>query len=164
MIQIRLSTPNDAGKIIAGINLICAEGGAFYTTQFVPSPTWRKVLYQPQKAPDHLLVVVEWSGAFAGAGRLFPGPEHSYLRHTVELSIFVLPPFRQQGVGRSLLNWMLAWAKQQAYEKVTLSVFASNMPALKLYKSAGFVEEGRQKRQIKTDDRYTDYIFMAYWL
>lgn len=164
MIQIRQSNPHDANQIIAGINLICVEGGAFYTSRFVPSSVWSQVLYKPQDVPDHLLAVAEWSGNFAGAGRLFPGPEHSYMRHVVELGMFVLPTYRRQGVGRALLNWMLAWAKRQAYEKVTLDVFATNTPALKLYHSIGCVEEGRQKRQIKVDERYIDRIPMAYWL
>ena len=164
MLRIRRATPADAGAIISGINAICAEGGAFCSSHFEPSPTWQTVLYRPEMAPDHILAVAEWDGAFAGAGRLFPEPPHSYLRHVVELGMFVLPPFRRRGIGRALLQWMLAWAGEHAYEKVTLAVFADNVPAITLYQSAGFAEEGRLRRQIKIANTYTDLVLMACWL
>ena len=161
MIQIRRAGSDDADQIIVGINLICAEGGAFYTTRFVSSPTWETVLYQPQTAPDHLLAIAEWSGVFAGSCRLFPEPEQSYSYHVLELGMFVLSPYRRRGIGQALLKWGMAWAAQQAFEKINLSVFTTNIPAIKLYQSLGFVEEGRRVRQIKTDTGYIDLVLMT---
>lgn len=71
MITIRPAVPADAEAIINGINFICREGGAFYATSFTPSQIWREILYHPEDVPDHLLVVVQWSGTFAGVGICF---------------------------------------------------------------------------------------------
>lgn len=162
--HVRRATPEDAEAVITGINTVCAEGGAFYTTHFIPTPQWESVLFRPETVPDHLLVVAEWEGCFAGAGRLFPGLENSLFRHVAELGMFVLKPYRGRGIGRQLLAWMLEWAAEAGLEKITLAVFATNQPAIRLYKRFGFVEEGRQRRQIKIGDRYVDQLLMARFL
>lgn len=164
MITIRRAIPADADNIIAGINSICSEGGAYYSTRFVPSLTWKKVLYHPASMPDHLLAVIEWSGTLAGCGRLFPFPSHTLMSHVAELGMFLLPPYRGQGHGRTLLHFMLNWAKQQPLEKITLQVFSTNSAARNLYRSAGFIEEGRLKDHLKQGQAYVDFIQMSYWL
>ena len=164
VVNIRRASPVDADDIVAGIDTICAEGGAFYTRRFIPSLTWQRVLNQPELTPNHLLAVFEWSGQFAGCGRLFPHPEHTLMHHVAELGMFLLPAYRGQGNGRLLLNWMLDWASTQPIEKITLQVFATNVPALNLYQSAGFKEEGRLYKQLKQGDTYIDFVQMAYWL
>lgn len=163
-ILIRPATPADADMIIGSINAICAEGNAFYTTRFVASQQWEAALYQPEQVPDHLLVVAELDGSFAGAGHLFPGPEHTLYRHVGEAGLWVLKPYRRQGIGRQLMDWMLSWAVQSGLEKVILNVFATNRAALALYTELGFVEEGRRVRQFKVEDGYADEILMACFL
>ena len=164
MILIRRAAPADAEAIINGINFICREGGAFYTHYFTPSQTWQKALYHPEDVPDHLLAVVEWSGTFAGCGRIFPYPESTLMSHVAELGMFLLPPYRGRGFGRALLQWMLDWARQQPLEKIALQVFATNLSARNLYQSAGFVEEGKLQGHLKQGQTYIDFIPMACWL
>jgi RimJ/RimL family protein N-acetyltransferase len=164
MITIRPAAPADAEAIINGINFICREGGAFYATSFAPSQIWQKVLYHSEDVPDHLLVVVEWSGTFAGCGRLFPFPKNTLLNHVAELGMFLLPPYRGKGHGHTLLHFILNWAKQQPLEKITLQVFSTNSAARNLYRSAGFVEEGILKEHLKQGQAYVDFIQMSYWL
>lgn len=163
-IVLRRTTPADADTIIASIDAICAEGNAFYTTRFVASQQWEAALYQPDQVPDHPLVVAELDGSFAGAGHLFPGPEHTLYRHVGEVGLWVLKPYRRRGIGRRLMEWMLGWAGQTDLEKVVLRVFSTNDAALALYARLGFVEEGRRARQFKTGDGYADEILMAYFL
>lgn len=149
---------------MAGINAICAEGEAFRITHFISTPTWEAVLYRPETVPDYLLVVAEWQGQFAGAGRLFPEPANSLSHHVAELGMFVLKPYRGQGIGRQLLTWILAWAVEAKLEKITLSVFATNWPAIRLYQQFDFIQEGRQQRQIKKGKQYVDRLLMARFL
>jgi RimJ/RimL family protein N-acetyltransferase len=162
--HIRRAAPTDAPAVIAGINALCVEGEAFYTTQFVPSPRWEAVLYRPEAVPDHLLAVAEWEGRFAGAGRLFPGAENTLFRHVAELGMFVLKAYRRRGIGHELLAWILGWAAESGLEKITLSVFATNQLAIQLYQRFGFVEEGRRRRQIKVGEQYLDELLMARFL
>jgi RimJ/RimL family protein N-acetyltransferase len=161
---IRRADIGDAAKVIAGIDAVCVEGGAFYTTRFSLSPRWQRVLYRPESMPDHLLVVAEQDSRFVGAGRLFPGDENTMCRHIAELGMFILKPYRHQGIGTQMLTWMLDWATQAGIEKVTLSVFATNEPALCLYRKFNFIQEGCLQRQIKQGSKYIDFLLMARFL
>ena len=57
----------------------------------------------------------------------------------------VLPQLRRRGLGRLLLNRLLAWARQQGCLGATLEVAPGNNGALLLYEAAGFVSAGRRK-------------------
>lgn len=162
--SIRRATPDDAEVVIQGIDAICVEGGAFYVKRFVPTAQWQTVLYQPSTAPEHLIVVAEWRGQFVGAGRLFRGESNTLFQHVAELGMFVLKPYRRQGVGKSLLTWMITWAASTGIEKIALNVFASNLPAIHLYRQLGFIEEGCQRRHLKVNDQYIDRLWMALFL
>ena len=56
--------------------------------------------------------------------------------HTPELSIAILPDYRGMGIGRELMDRMLAFALH-VYKGVCLSVSRDN-PAVRLYGSCGF--------------------------
>jgi RimJ/RimL family protein N-acetyltransferase len=49
-------------------------------------------------------------------------------------------------------------------ERIELGVFASNIPAIKLYEKAGFVVEGVKKKARKLDGVYDDMIQMALFI
>ena len=57
----------------------------------------------------------------------------------------VLPPFRQKGLGRGILVKMGEGLREKGVGAITLEVRESNIPARKLYISAGFQEEARRK-------------------
>lgn len=163
-VTIRRATPGDRNAIIAGINSICAEGGAFYVTHFMPDAQWDAVLTRPESVPDHLLAVAEVDGCFAGSARLFPGLPHTLFHHVGELGMFVLAPYRGRGLGSGLLRYLMTQAPTIGIEKITLVVFADNHRALHLYRKFGFVEEGCRRQQFKSGGVYVDEVLMAKFL
>lgn len=60
-------------------------------------------------------------------------------------NIAVHPDFRRQGIGRLLLEQVVAAARRQERLRVTLDVRCSNGPAQSLYLSLGFVARGLRK-------------------
>ena len=60
-------------------------------------------------------------------------------------NIAVHPDFRRQGIGRLLLEQVVAAARCQDRLRVTLDVRFSNAPAQNLYRSFGFVTQGVRK-------------------
>jgi RimJ/RimL family protein N-acetyltransferase len=84
------------------------------------------------------------------------------IQHTGAFGMSVKTEFRSKGVGHALLMTLLDWAEQnETIERVELEVFASNAPAIHLYKKLGFVEEGIKKNYIKWNNEYEDIILMA---
>ncbi|HXT16181.1 MAG TPA: GNAT family N-acetyltransferase [Gemmatimonadaceae bacterium] len=56
--------------------------------------------------------------------------------------VWVAPEARGKGAGSLLLNAVIAWAKGLGVRTVRLGVTASHPAAFRLYKHAGFVEDG----------------------
>ena len=81
--------------------------------------------------------------------------------HARWLGMGVLKEYRSQGVGSALLHQTLAEARNRGLERVELSVFASNLPAIHLYEKFKFEIEGRKQRARKLDGSYDDIIVMA---
>ena len=59
--------------------------------------------------------------------------------------IAVLPEYRRLGIGKQLMEAMVAFSSEQGAEDMTLEVRAGNVAAIGLYKSYGFAEEGLRK-------------------
>jgi ribosomal protein S18 acetylase RimI-like enzyme len=85
-----------------------------------------------------------------------PGREHSGV-----LGIGVRAPYRRTGLGRRLLQSALADAARRGFERIELWVRSPNAVAIALYRSAGFVEEGRRRDAVRLDDGREDEILMA---
>jgi RimJ/RimL family protein N-acetyltransferase len=58
----------------------------------------------------------------------------------------------------------MAAAWSVGIEKLSLAVFAENQRAIALYKSCGFVEEGRRKGEFRVGGRAVDDLLMARWV
>ncbi len=87
---------------------------------------------------------------YAGISRLGRLPPHEYEVHTIGVNA----AFQGQGIGRRLLDELLAFAHNGA---VYLEVRTDNAAAIGLYRSAGFVEIGLRKcyYRVSGADAYT---------
>lgn len=90
-------------------------------------------------------VVAEMDGAPIGAAwfRKYDAthPGYGFVDgQTPEISIGVETAWRLRGVGRALLEALIATARAEGHRALSLSVDARNAPALALYRAAGFVE------------------------
>lgn len=78
------------------------------------------------------------------------------LRHKGILwGMFVVPEMRGRGVGKRLLDEVLAHA-WTCCEEVLLTVVVGNHEATKLYAAAGFIEYGWEPRAVKIGADYHD--------
>ena len=55
-------------------------------------------------------------------------------------SLYVSQPFRNQGLGRKLVESSLQWLQEHQAKPIVVDVMAGNIAALKLYRHFGFVE------------------------
>jgi putative acetyltransferase len=112
-----------------------------------------------------IYLVAERAGAVVGHAFLESLPLAA-TSHVVRLMIAVHEGHQRQGVGRALMNELLRWARSKPrVEKVELQVRSSNEGAIALYRSLGFVEEGRKTRRLKVGaGEYLDDVYMALWV
>jgi ribosomal protein S18 acetylase RimI-like enzyme len=59
---------------------------------------------------------------------------------TPEISVGVAADWRGRGVGRALLDALVATARESGHDALSLSVDRRNAAALALYRSIGFVQ------------------------
>jgi len=62
--------------------------------------------------------------------------------NTPEIAIALLPQYRNKGVGKSLLIYLLEQAKADGYQQISLSCDPTNDNALHLYQKLGFEQVG----------------------
>ncbi|PZV12708.1 MAG: N-acetyltransferase [Leptolyngbya sp.] len=61
---------------------------------------------------------------------------------TAELSIYISPNYRRQGIGRILLQAAIARSPALGIKNLVGCIFANNEPSLKLFKNFGFEQWG----------------------
>jgi RimJ/RimL family protein N-acetyltransferase len=90
--------------------------------------------------------------------------EREGFRHAAELGMGLRAKVRGRGLGSRLLKKAIALSRRRGLEKLELQVYASNVPARRLYQKFGFEVEGRRVRARKLDGRYDDIVLMALFL
>lgn len=69
---------------------------------------------------------------------------------------------RARGLGTAAIQVLLRYAFEDVgLNRVALSVFEFNEPAIQAYEKLGFEEEGRLRRAIRRDDSFYDAILMS---
>ncbi len=111
--------------------------------------------------PRDIMIVAEIDGKVVG-WIVFISQERKRMAHTGSFGVMVQKEYRGSGIGKQLLEEMLAWAKENPLiEKVSLGVFSTNHRAIAIYESLGFVEEGRKVKEFKFgDNEYVDDVLM----
>lgn len=88
-------------------------------------------------------VVVDERGALRGLATGSVDKETTSLAHLY--SMFVDPPLRRGGFGRTLVARVCDWARAGGMHRVVLNVTETNAGAIRFYESCGFVPTGRRQ-------------------
>lgn len=75
------------------------------------------------------------------------------------LNLAVRPEYRRRGLGRRLLSIMLQATAKMGIVRAVLEVRVSNIPAIELYRSLGFIQVGRRPDYYQ--DTNEDALIMA---
>jgi ribosomal protein S18 acetylase RimI-like enzyme len=162
-VTIRRASPEDAGRISAIWDVVCAE--RIYTAVSQP--------FTPEQERDYIaglsdregVFVAELEGRIVGFQTLDRWADYTdAFDHVCVLGTFILPEHRGQGIGRQLADHTFDFARARGYEKSVIYVRASNAGAQAFYRSLGFRPKGVLERQVKIDGAYDDEVFMECFL
>jgi diamine N-acetyltransferase len=112
--------------------------------------------------PDFRHFIVEAGQQYPSAGFvILQGCRNPH--RSIELKRMVLLPSRQgQGVGRSCIRLLAQMAfRDLGAHRFWLDVKGLNTRAQALYRSEGFIEEGRLRESVKTDEGFDSLVVMA---
>lgn len=132
--RIRPYRKDDYESLVTTIDSVCAEGKWMHTTRFVSTPAWSQILDNPASAKN-ILLIAEIRGRLVGWNRIFRDNRDS---HQAEIGIGVAQPYRNQDIGRQLLQVAQQWAAVQQINQLHLSTRVDNERAIHLFQKMGF--------------------------
>ena len=103
---------------------------------------WTRAMFERELGlPFSLSAVAEIGGIPVGFGVLWTVTDLAQL-----LEFAVSAPYRRQGIGAGLLNYMARSAKDRGCVKMELELHEGNFPAQRFYEKMGFLTSGRRRR------------------
>lgn len=139
----RAMTPADVGAVL-GIELA------------VQAYPWTRGNFVDALTHGYIGYVDEEDGEIRGYAILMPTVEEAEL-----LNIGVASAWQRKGLGRAILHEMLELARNKNMHRVFLEVRSSNVAAIALYRSAGFVEVGLRRGYYQGANGSEDAVTMA---
>jgi GNAT superfamily N-acetyltransferase len=132
---VRNATTSDWSAIWAILQPLVADGLSFtYPTDLTEHEAKRIWLCENQR----VIVAVSIDDLTVGTAKMGANAVGDRLRDATA-SFAVAPSAQGQGIGRTLVNAALEWARQQGFAAMQFNaVFATNSRALHLYRSMGF--------------------------
>lgn len=119
-----------------------------------------RIVTEYRESPNSILLVAEYNNELIGNIDL-TGSKRSKMFHTGMIGMGIKEEWRNQGLGRFLIESTIDWAKNySAIEIIWLDVYASNELGYNLYKNTGFKVSGRIDGFFKEENGYKDKIQM----
>ncbi len=153
-----------AGQVLAIYQAGIDAGDATFETQ---APDWTE--FSAARLPDHRFValgslgsreradrddsVLGWAAVSAVSGRgVYAG--------VVEHSVYVRPAARERGIGRLLLDALIASTEAAGIWTIQSGIFPENLASLALHQAAGFRVVGRRERIGRHHGRWRDVLLL----
>ena len=142
------------GQAVLDIFLLTHAQTEFLTT-YPEESTYtvaQEAAYMQKKAdsPNEIEILAELDGGIVGSAGVSCVRDAIKTRHRAEFGVSVDRACWGLGIGRALTEACVECARAAGYAQIELEVVAENASALSLYRSAGFVEYGRNPRGFRT--------------
>ena len=105
-------------------------------------------------------LVAELFGEVVGWAALSPSSTRRCYAGVVENSVYVAPEARGHGIGRALLDELIAGAEAAGIWTIQTSIFPENRVSLALHERCGFRVVGTRERIGKRDGVWRDTVFL----
>lgn len=112
------------------------------------------------RSPRHPVILAEHDGTVVGWASLNRFNRRPAYDLVADFSVYVERAARGRGVGRQLLDCLIALARTHGYHKMVLAAMAFNDAGLALYTRAGFARVGVYREQGQLDGRWVDVVIM----
>jgi L-phenylalanine/L-methionine N-acetyltransferase len=156
-LTIRAREPGDCQELAALMQLPRVRWGTL-RLPFTSAEETRKWIERP--ADGSVAIVAVLDGQLVGADDLMP--QKGRRSHIAGVGICVHDDFQGRGIGSRLLAALVDTADNWLnLRRLELTVYVDNAPAIRLYKTFGFVVEGTRRADAFRDGAFVDSFAMA---
>ena len=131
-----------------------ATGDATFETE---PPSWKEF---DRGHLRHVRLVAIEDDAVAGWAALAATSTRACYSGVVEHSVYVAEPARGRGVGRALLEYLVAAADEAGSWTIQTSIFPENTASLALHEKVGFRVVGRRERIAQLHGVWRDTVLL----
>lgn len=140
-VQITAMLPEHAADVLAIYQAGIDEGQATFETT---APGWEA--FDATRLPEHRHVALGADGRVLGWVAVSAVSSRCVYAGVVEHSVYVHPDARGRGVGRALLEALIASTEAAGIWTIASGIFPENVASLALHQRAGFREVGVRER------------------
>jgi phosphinothricin acetyltransferase len=157
-VAVRAMTAADADAVLAIYQSGLDGGDASFEHT---APDWPA--FDTAKLPGHRFVAVDDTGTVLGWVAVSPVSARAVYAGVVEHSVYVDPAAHGRGVGRALLDALIASTEAAGIWTIQSGVFPENTASLAMHRAAGFRTVGireRVGRHTAQGNRWRDVVFL----
>jgi len=154
MVEIRQLTAGDWAVVETIWNAGIDTRNATFETE---TPSWES--FNATRHRDHRLVAVE-DGSVVGWAALSPVSRRPCYAGVAENSVYVAAGARRRGIGRGLMEALVAGADAGGIWTIQTNIFPENLASLALHERVGFRVVGRRERIAQLDGVWRDTLFL----
>jgi L-amino acid N-acyltransferase YncA len=152
--RIETMTGAHAAAVLAIYQAGIDEGNATFETR---APGWAE--FTTSRLPGHRFVAITATGVLGWVAASAVSARLAY-RGVVEHSVYVHPAVRGQGVGRSLLQALIASTEAAGIWTIQSSIFPENTASAALHVAVGFRVVGTRERIAQHHGRWRDTVLI----
>jgi phosphinothricin acetyltransferase len=140
------------------VEAIYAEGIATRQATFeTATPTWAE--FDTGRLPGHRLVAID-GDRVVGWAAVSPTSARECYAGVVEHSVYVSSDARGRGVGRALMEALVASTDEAGIWTIQTSIFPENEASVALHERVGFRVVGRRERIARLDGAWRDTLLL----
>ena len=144
--------------VIDIFNHYVTQSFAAYPDQPAPYEFFARFQQMTQGYPAYVAVV--GPGRVVGFGFLRPFHPANTLRRTAEVTYFISPEHRGQGIGRVMLDRLIEEAASRGIDSLVANISSRNEESLAFHRKNGFRECGRFQEAGRKNDLDFDIVWM----
>ena len=143
LVVIRTANTDDFDVWLALFDAVAAEGKWVGSEAPLDRDSRRQSFDRYLESPEAVTLLAEVDGKLVGDVGI------EIRRGVGHLGMLVDERWRGRGIGSTLLESCINWAKEHDAHKITLEVWPHNVAAIGLYKKFGFEREGLHRRHYR---------------
>ena len=152
MTQIEKFEPQHWEQVAEIYRLGLSSRNATFEIEVPDFESWNK------KFHDHLRWVVVFENKIVGWAGLLPVSARKVYDGVTEVSIYIHPDFAGQGIGKQLMNHLIAKSEKAGIWTLYASIFPENKASIYLHVSNGFREIGYREKIAQLDSKWRDTV------